>query len=288
MPYRLMRQSIDRRRLEYLAGGSWGRMLALAGYQLGLRFRFLDPAGPDSPAGQLAGCVQANYDDVEAVKRFADGVDAVTYEFENVPVEPLEALGSSGSIAPPLSALAVAQDRLHEKQMLQQLGIATPKFAGVAMRAELDAAVGFLGTPSILKTRRFGYDGRGQATLRSASDAEQAVAVDRRTARDSRAAHRVRRGGVHYRRSQQARGRRVLSFGAQHAQRRNPARLLGRSDRHLSREHPAHAASALGDQCDLSLGTTMWECLLWSCSFAKGKSWLTRSRRVSTTPATGA
>ena len=161
-------------RIGVLGGGQLGRMIALAGYPLGLEFRFLDPAGMESPAGQLAPCVTAAYDDTGAVSRFADGLDAITYEFENVPAASLDALSGAAPVLPPRSALAVAQDRFLEKQCFQELGIATPKFVAVAMRAELDGALGFLGTPSILKTRHLGYDGRGQATLRHKSEAASA------------------------------------------------------------------------------------------------------------------
>ena len=163
-----------RQRVGVLGGGQLGRMIALAGYPLGLEFRFLDPAGAESPAGQLAPCVAAAYDNTEAVADFSDGLDAITYEFENVPADSLDALGSAAPVLPPRRALAVAQDRFLEKQCFQELNIATPKFVAVSMRSELDGALGFLGTPSILKTRQMGYDGRGQTTLRDKSDAPSA------------------------------------------------------------------------------------------------------------------
>ncbi len=201
--------SYQAKRIGVLGGGQLGRMIALAGYPLGLQFRFLDPSGAESPAGQLAPCVTAAYDDAEAVRGFADGMDAVTYEFENVPAASLDAIGGDALILPPRSALAVAQDRFLEKQCFQELGIATPKFVSVSMPTELDGAVAFLGTPSILKTRQFGYDGHGQSTLRDKRDAgpawqavgEQPSILEQRITFDEEVsiiAVRSRRGEIGY------------------------------------------------------------------------------------------
>ncbi len=149
-----------------LGAGQLGRMLALAGYPLGLRFRFFDPA-PDSPASHLAEQVVAEYGDFAALRRFAEGVAVMTYEFENVPVETARWLEQFAPVYPPPGALHAAQDRLHEKTLFRELSIPTPPFAPVNTRAELEAAIAEMGLPAVLKTRRFGYDGKGQVVLRT-------------------------------------------------------------------------------------------------------------------------
>lgn len=156
-----------------LGGGQLGRMLALAGIPLGLRFRFLDP-DPSCPAAELGDLVVAQYDDELALARFVEGVHAVTYEFENVPAAAAKWLSAHAPVFPPQGALATAQDRLNEKTCFRSLGIATPEFAPVDTRDELLAAVARIGLPSVLKTRRFGYDGKGQAVLRTMADVETA------------------------------------------------------------------------------------------------------------------
>ncbi len=157
-----------------LGGGQLGRMLALAGYALGRQFRFLDPS-KDCPASQLAPCIFGEYDDPDALKNFAEGLDVVTYEFENVPVATLDYLQDQVPIYPGRGALAVSQDRLFEKQFFQKLGIATPKFLAVSCREELDLAVETIGLPGVLKTRRFGYDGKGQFVLWTTADIARAM-----------------------------------------------------------------------------------------------------------------
>jgi 5-(carboxyamino)imidazole ribonucleotide synthase len=152
-----------------LGAGQLGRMLALAGYPLGMRFRFFDP-GPGSPAGMLAEQIVAGYDDRAALERFAGSLDLVTYEFENVPVTTARFLDHLVPVYPPPAALEAAQDRLAEKQFFQRLGIPTPRFAAVDSYASLEAAVAKLGLPAVLKTRRMGYDGKGQAVLRATRD----------------------------------------------------------------------------------------------------------------------
>lgn len=159
-----------------LGGGQLGRMLALAGYPLGLRFRFFDPAA-DAPAGQLAEHLAASYADEPALERFAAGLDAVTYEFENVPVAAARLLERRAPIYPPPAALEVAQDRLSEKRFFQRLGAATPPFAPVDTRPELEDALAAIGLPAVLKTRRLGYDGKGQRVLRDAADVESVWAA---------------------------------------------------------------------------------------------------------------
>lgn len=148
-----------------LGGGQLGRMLALEGIPLGLHFRFLEPKEDPSVAG-LGDWVRGAYDDEEALRRLADGVDVITYEFENVPVGSarlLRELGLEVHPAPP--ALEMAQDRLEEKTGFQELGIPVADFRPVGSREDLADAVEAVGTPAVLKTRFGGYDGKGQVVL---------------------------------------------------------------------------------------------------------------------------
>jgi 5-(carboxyamino)imidazole ribonucleotide synthase len=156
-----------------LGGGQLGYMLALAGYPLGLHFRFLDPS-PEAPVGRIATRITAPYNDDSALKKFAAGLELVTYEFENVPVETARFLAERVPVLPPPAALEAAQDRLNEKRLFQKLGIAIAEFAEVADREALDAAVKQIGLPAILKTCRMGYDGKGQWILRSPEDVSRA------------------------------------------------------------------------------------------------------------------
>jgi 5-(carboxyamino)imidazole ribonucleotide synthase len=156
-----------------LGGGQLGRMLALAGYPLGLRFRTLDPS-PEAPAGHVADLVEAAYDDPIALERFADGLAVATYEFENVPDAAARLLESRVPVFPGALALQTAQDRLAEKRLFERLAIPLPGYAAVSSQPDLDAAIGRLGLPAILKTRRLGYDGKGQVVLRSPSEAAAA------------------------------------------------------------------------------------------------------------------
>jgi 5-(carboxyamino)imidazole ribonucleotide synthase len=156
-----------------LGGGQLGYMLALAGYPLGLHFRFFDPS-PEAPVGRIASRVTAEFSDEAALEKFANGLELVTYEFENVPVAAVRFLAERVPVFPRPSALEAAQDRLREKQLFLKLGIPTTQFAAVADRAALDAAVKKVGLPAILKTRRMGYDGKGQWFLRTAEDVVRA------------------------------------------------------------------------------------------------------------------
>jgi 5-(carboxyamino)imidazole ribonucleotide synthase len=140
-------------------------MLGLAGARLGLHLRFLDPS-PDAPAGRVGELVVGAFDDAALLARFAAGADAVTFEFENFPAE-----SAPEGLRPPVGALAAAQDRLEEKRLLRRLGIPTASFAAVGDVAELRAALASVGLPAVLKTRRLGYDGKGQALLRGPGDA---------------------------------------------------------------------------------------------------------------------
>jgi 5-(carboxyamino)imidazole ribonucleotide synthase len=148
-------------------------MLALAGYPLGLHFRFLDPS-PEAPVGRIATRITAQFTDRPALKKFAAGLELVTYEFENVPVEAARFLAERVPVLPPPAALEAAQDRLNEKRLFQRLGIATTEFAAVADRDGLDSAVCEIGLPAILKTCRMGYDGKGQWILRQPEDVDRA------------------------------------------------------------------------------------------------------------------
>ncbi len=159
-----------------LGGGQLARMLALAGAPLGLRFRVVDNADA-ACAGQVAPLLNADYTDFDALQRFAREVDVVTFDFENVPARSAEWLAERVAVFPNPKALALAQDRLAEKQLFVSLGMATPAFHAVSSRAELDAAIAAVGVPSILKTRRLGYDGKGQFRLKSLADADAAWAA---------------------------------------------------------------------------------------------------------------
>jgi 5-(carboxyamino)imidazole ribonucleotide synthase len=157
-----------------LGGGQLGRMLALAGIPLGLRFRFLDPA-EGAPAAAVGNVVVGPLGDEDALTRVASGAVAVTYEWEGVPAEAAVFLGRSAPVRPGARSLEVSQDRLAEKTAFRRLGIATPAFAAVDDRAALDRALAEVGgAPAVLKTRRGGYDGKGQFVLRSPDDADTA------------------------------------------------------------------------------------------------------------------
>jgi 5-(carboxyamino)imidazole ribonucleotide synthase len=159
-----------------LGGGQLARMLALAGAPLGLRFLVMD-ATADACAGQFAPMVVGDYRDVEALAEFASRIDVATFDFENVPSESAQWLSDRVPVFPSPGALATAQDRLAEKTLFVELGIPVPPFAAVASREDLDAAIARIGTPAILKTRRLGYDGKGQYRLRGDGDADAAWAA---------------------------------------------------------------------------------------------------------------
>ena len=156
-----------------LGGGQLARMLALSGAPLGLRFRILDTVA-DACAGQFAPLIVGDYRDQAALAQFAEKVGVATFDFENVPAESAEWLAARVPVFPSPRALAVAQDRLAEKTLFRELGIPVPEFAAVSDRAGLDAALAAVGTPCILKTRRLGYDGKGQFRIRSLADADAA------------------------------------------------------------------------------------------------------------------
>lgn len=156
-----------------LGGGQLARMLALSGAPLGLRFRVLDTVA-DACAGQFAPLIVGDYRDKLALAEFASQVDVATFDFENVPAESAQWLSDRVPVFPNPRALSIAQDRLVEKTLFLELGIPVPDFADVADRAALDAAIARIGTPCILKTRRLGYDGKGQFRIKSAGDVDAA------------------------------------------------------------------------------------------------------------------
>lgn len=152
------------RTIGILGGGQLGRMLSVAASRLGLRCHIFDPA--EAPAGDVAWRVtRAPYEDAQALRAFAESVDVITYEFENVPTSALDLLERLRPIHPNRRALAISQDRLDEKTFLNQIGLTTAPFVDVAVPDALAPAVARLGTPSILKTRRLGYDGKGQIRI---------------------------------------------------------------------------------------------------------------------------
>ena len=159
-----------------LGGGQLGRMLSVAASRLGLRAHIYEP-GADCPAADVAHrCTTAAYDDHAALAAFAAGVDVITYEFENIPTTALDQLEALRPIRPGRRALATSQDRLAEKQFLQGLGLSVAPFAPVDTLVGLEAALGRIGTPAILKTRRMGYDGKGQSRIMDLAGAGAAFA----------------------------------------------------------------------------------------------------------------
>ncbi len=148
-------------------------MLALAGYQLGVQFRFFDPSS-GAPVGQIGELIAAGYADQEALARFLAGTDVVTYEFESIPLDAVRFVADRVPVFPPLAALETAQDRLLEKQLFRLLDIPVPEFFAVGSVEELRSASKSIGFPSVLKTRRMGYDGKGQVVIRDAAALEKA------------------------------------------------------------------------------------------------------------------
>jgi len=160
-----------------LGGGQLGRMLSVAAANLGFSCHIYDP-GAAPPAGQVAHRVTtASYGDSTALRDFAAAVDVITYEFENIPTAALDLLETIRPIRPGREALRVSQDRVVEKRFLTGLGLATAPFAPVDSHTDLTAAITVTGLPAILKTRRLGYDGKGQARIATRADADAALAA---------------------------------------------------------------------------------------------------------------
>jgi 5-(carboxyamino)imidazole ribonucleotide synthase len=162
-------------RIGVLGGGQLGRMLGLAGAPLGFTFTFLDPAG-ECPAAATGSWIRAAFDDQGALRDLAERSDLITYEFENVPVEAVRTIAALRPVFPSATSLEAAQDRVNEKTLFGRLGIPTPRFEPVDGHAGLTRAVASLGLPAVLKTRRSGYDGRGQRVLTAAADLAPALA----------------------------------------------------------------------------------------------------------------
>ena len=156
-----------------LGGGQLGRMLAMAAARLGLRCQVFSP-DPDSPAFDVVlNATCAEYADVEALELFANDVDVITYEFENVPAASAMILAARRPVMPDHKILEITQDRLAEKDFVKRLGIGTTDYADVSSAAGLRAAIAKIGLPAVIKTRRFGYDGKGQAIIREGDDPDQ-------------------------------------------------------------------------------------------------------------------
>jgi 5-(carboxyamino)imidazole ribonucleotide synthase len=162
-------------RVGVLGAGQLGRMLALAGIPLGMDFRFLDPA-PGAPAARVGEQLVGAYDDSDSLNLLCGDADVVTYEFENVPTSAVDRLAARVPVYPPVEALRLSQDRLPEKQLFHRLGIPVYPYhqADTLARLERVLAAGSVPLPALLKTRRFGYDGKGQALLREESDMRRA------------------------------------------------------------------------------------------------------------------
>jgi 5-(carboxyamino)imidazole ribonucleotide synthase len=158
-----------------LGAGQLGRMIALAGYPLGLRFRFFDP-DTTAPSRLLAEHAADSYSDFEALALFAASVDVLTFEFENIPVTAAKLAETMKPIFPSPAALEVSQDRLVEKRFLRASGIPTAEFAPIESEADAMDALAITGLPAVLKTRRMGYDGKGQRVVRTAEELGKACA----------------------------------------------------------------------------------------------------------------
>ena len=160
-------------RIGIVGAGQLGRMMALAGIPLGIEFTMYDTHA-DVPGAAVADIVTGRFDDLKKLARFAKGVDVVTFDWENVPVASARAIARLRPVWPPPRALEVAQDRLSEKRIFRRFGIPVAPFAAVDSGADLARAIEALGAPGILKTRRLGYDGKGQARIRRGRDAAEA------------------------------------------------------------------------------------------------------------------
>ena len=156
-----------------VGAGQLGRMMALAGYPLGFEFLFLD-RDAKTPGGQVGPILTGELHDRALLGELSQRCEVITFDWENIPVEALEDLPGNARVAPPLRALAAAQDRLTEKRTFELLGIPTTRYAAVDSRESLEAAVRHIGLPGVLKTRRMGYDGKGQFVLRKPEDLDRA------------------------------------------------------------------------------------------------------------------
>ena len=155
-----------------VGGGQLGRMLAIAAAELGYKCHIFDPHEHPCAADVAARATRAAFDDESALRAFAEAVDVATYEFENLPVDPLKALGDK--LRPSVRSLEIAQDRAHEKEFIESTGAKVAPWRAVSALEDVQAALADLGLPLVLKTRRYGYDGKGQAWIRSPEDAAAA------------------------------------------------------------------------------------------------------------------
>lgn len=162
-------------RLGILGGGQLARMLALAAAPLGVRVRAYDPS-PDACAGDVCDLVSGHYNDHAKLRAFALSLDAITYEFENVPTDAVDLIGSFAPVRPGAESLRLSQDRVLERQALTQAGFEVAHWCQIDSEDELNNAITAIGTPAILKTRRGGYDGKGQAIIAETADASRAWA----------------------------------------------------------------------------------------------------------------
>jgi len=160
-------------RIGIIGAGQLGQMLGHAARDLDVECRFVDPSD-SPPAADCGEVIQRPFDDVEALAELATTCDVITYEFENVPVEALQKIGGDVPVFPPTDALRHAQDRLDEKRLFDQLEIPLPGYRNIDTRADLEAAVDALGLPVVIKTRRLGYDGKGQFVIREPRDIDEA------------------------------------------------------------------------------------------------------------------
>ncbi|MGD8379812.1 MAG: 5-(carboxyamino)imidazole ribonucleotide synthase [Gammaproteobacteria bacterium] len=160
-------------RVGIIGAGQLGRMLALAGYPFGLRFVFVDKS-EDAPGGQVGDILLGEFSDAGRIRDLADVVDVMTFDVENVPVEAVMPIVDRVPFYPPVAALEGSQDRLTEKDLFGEHGIPTARYRAVSSREELDDAIADIGLPAVLKTRRMGYDGKGQRVLKDESDVDPA------------------------------------------------------------------------------------------------------------------
>jgi 5-(carboxyamino)imidazole ribonucleotide synthase len=160
-------------RIGIIGAGQLGQMLGFAAQALGQHCRFLDPS-PEPPAAAAGPVMQAAFDDIEALTALAEACDVITYEFENVPVDALTRIARAVPVYPPPAALRQAQDRLLEKRLFDRLAIALPAYRAIDSPRDLQAAIDVIGLPLVVKTRRLGYDGKGQFVLRTAEHIDTA------------------------------------------------------------------------------------------------------------------
>lgn len=160
-------------RIGIIGAGQLGQMLGFAARDLGVEVRFVDPSD-DPPAAQCGKVIQSAFDDPVALVALADTCDVITYEFENVPVTALQHIEGVAPVYPPATALRHSQDRLDEKTLFEELDIPLPGYHAIDTRADMDVAADKLGLPMVIKTRRFGYDGKGQFVVKQAVDLDAA------------------------------------------------------------------------------------------------------------------